>query len=467
MDMLRVRLVGTHQTDFQVEEAYTAYQRGLEGLQSLGRRWGFSVKAGPKPIITEAELAPLLAEIEEEKPDLLLVQNSSFSQGQLIPPLARLGLRLGLWAVPEPRETGGLPLNSFCGMNMYSSIIRQYLREEKIKYKWFFGLPGDPSFDGRLAVTIRALRVLKKLAGARIGLIGGIAPGFDDLYFDERTVQAGFGVSVNRLLEFDDLERVMSSLPATAVAAALAEIKAEGKNLDLAESDLEAQARVFLTVKEIAARYKLDAVALSCWPKYNDITRIAPCSAIGRLNEYGITVSCEGDLPGALAMYILNCLNGSQSTLMDMVAYDERDDSVLMWHCGPSAKRWACDGGLCYRRDSITKLGTVNDFNLKPGGVTVLQLTDDCRQGLVFTGRILGTKPAHDGCRGWIGDLARGKRSLSALDLVNTVMVKGLPHHYALGEGLFWPEIMEIFSWLGIKLIESAEYEEYMQNPGN
>lgn len=466
MDQLRIRFIGVHQPDFQVDEAGQAYQRSIKGLEVMGRELGFLVRASAKPIMTEAELAPLLAEIQAERPDLLLVQNSSFAPGHLIPPLARMGLKLGLWAVPEPRETGGLPLNSFCGMNMYGSIIRQYMREEKIKYKWFFGFPGDPAFDARLGVTVRALRVLKKLAGATIGLVGGIAPGFDDFYFDERTVQARFGVKINRLLEFDDLEKAAAALPERAVEEALAEIKSEGKNLDLADEDLAAQARVYLSVKELAARHKLDAVALSCWPKYNEITRVAPCSAIGRLNEHGITVSCEGDLPGALAMYILNCLNDSQATLMDMVAYDERDDSVLMWHCGPSAKRWACDGRLCYRRDSITKLGTVNDFVLKSSEVTVLQLADDCRQGLVFTGRTLA-KPAHDGCRGWIGDLRRGKRDLPALDLVNTVMVKGLPHHYALGEGFYEREIMEVFSWLGVRPIEPVEQGEYMQNPDN
>ena len=69
---------------------------------------------------------------------------------------------------------------------MYQAINRGYYNEEKYPAKWYFGEVDDPLFSERMTVTVRALRAVKRLCTSRIALIGGIAPGFNDLYFDER-----------------------------------------------------------------------------------------------------------------------------------------------------------------------------------------------------------------------------------------------------------------------------------------
>jgi len=96
-----------------------------------------------------------------------LIQNSSFSAGDIIPHLARVRGRMGLWAVPETTDSGPLPLNSFCGMNMYSSIIGQYLKEEGIPFKWFFGDINGEFFGPRFDATLKVLQNIKTLSKAK------------------------------------------------------------------------------------------------------------------------------------------------------------------------------------------------------------------------------------------------------------------------------------------------------------
>ncbi len=465
MEQLTIRVVGTWVPgEWDRAAALGLYRNALAGLARLGERQGFTVAAASEPVETPAELAPLLVEIEREKPDLLLVQGATYCRGALAPLLAGLGLRLGLWALPEPRATGPLPLNSFCGMNMFGSILQEYVRDAP-RYKWFLGLPGQPGFDDRMAVTVRALRALQRLAGAQIGLVGGIAPGFDDFYFDERSVQARFGVKINRLLEFDDVQQTMSVTPDSEVSATVLEMRAEGTVVDASESDLAAQARLFLALRSLAQVRGLSGLALSCWPKFQDVLGLMPCSTVGRLNQVGLPVSCEGDVLGLIAMMILDAIGETPTTMVDPVAVDPEHESVQMWHCGPSAGCWAGGEGLAFVREPLTHMGTAHEFSFKPGPVTCLRLFRDGARGVLFTGRVVEGRPVYRGCAGWVGSMQAAGRPLSALDLANTIMVQGVPHHFTLGQGHMEDEVREVFAWLGIGEVQVIGYRRSLQAP--
>ena len=48
----------------------------------------------------------------------------------------------------------------------------------------------------------------------------------------------------------------------------------------------------------------------------------------------------------------------------------------------------------------------------------------------------------------------------------NTLMIRGQEHHYAVGQGNMANELLEIATWLDMRLVEKAPYRDYLQREG-
>jgi len=463
MKELNVGFVGCYQTNFNVDFALRTLKKSVEALEKLSKERNFSFYPIRKGVFNEDGAIRAKKELEDKKVDFVLIQNSSFAPGEIIPVLANIGTRrLGLWAVPEPTEEGPLPLNSLCGMNMYGSIIGQYLRDHNVTAKWFFGEVEDPLFQNRFGLTLKVLSALKNLSQSRIGLIGGIAPGFYDLYFDERELQSKYGVCISHH-EFSEIVQKVNSYPDSRVMKLAEQIKKEGTNKGLDSEYFEKAARVYLALEEITRENSYRALAVSCWPKFQNEYQFDVCSTLGRLNHNGIVASCEGDIPGALSMLLLNYLNQDRSMLMDLVKFDTVDDSVLMWHCGPTARCWANKKGMKYCTHYIDKMGIINDMVFQPQPTTIMRITTEGRKMLLATADILSSnKKSYDGSRGWFGNFKILGEKISSLDFVNTVMVHRLEHHFPIASGDLTDELMEVSRWLDIEPLSSVRYQNYL-----
>ena len=180
---IKVGLVGTSQLSFPGPKEET-YAKIVEQMKQNAADMQFDFVYYPKQVIVEADAKEAVAFMENEKIDLLLVLNISYSAGFLVPVFYRIkNAAVGIWSIPE-RKDGPVMFNSFCSNNMYQGINDKYLRDYRIKSKWFYGFADDARFRRRLSVTVKALGAIKKLKQSKVALIGGFAPGFYDLYFD-------------------------------------------------------------------------------------------------------------------------------------------------------------------------------------------------------------------------------------------------------------------------------------------
>lgn len=100
--------------------------------------------------------------------------------------------------MPEGKKEGPLPANSFCGININDSILREYLGRNN--YKLFYGETDYKWFINRFIITIKALQVIKNMQSTKMALIGGIADGFDNQYYDECKIYKWFKVRILRNL---------------------------------------------------------------------------------------------------------------------------------------------------------------------------------------------------------------------------------------------------------------------------
>jgi hypothetical protein len=51
-------------------------------------------------------------------------------------------------------------------------------------------------------------------------------------------------------------------------------------------------------------------------------------------------------------------------------------------------------------------------------------------------------------------------------DLINTLTVKGVQHHFAMGQGDMSNELMELAAWTRMQLIQPVPYADHVQIDG-
>ena len=472
---IKVGLVGTSQLSFPGPKE-EVYAKTVEQMKKNAKDIGFDFVYWPKQVIVEADAKEAVAFMEQEKVDFLMVLNVSYSAGFLVPVFYRIkNAAIGIWSIPETKK-GPVMFNSFCSNNMYQGINAKYLKDYAIKAKWFYGFAEDAQFLRRLTVTVRALQAIKKLKNSRVALIGGFAPGFYDLYFDERSVFSKLnGISINRLHEYDEIIKRADKVTDAQVKPYLDELDAQGIKMTPNAAKLRAfSIKIYLAYKSLVDEFKYDALAVSCWPKFQDDYRYSVCSVLGMLNDDKIVAACEGDLMSAISMIALQEMSGQSTTLMDFAAFDEQDESVLMWHCGPSSTAFCKKNGymlgenysgMAHEPGKVCGIGVARDMVFDEGKVSVFRFSGDMDSYLNFGGRFMGNaKESNCGCRGWMNELKLNGKSVSALDFTNTILSGGFEHHYPIAWGDYSDEIAEMNKWLGIKPVRKIVYENYLQD---
>jgi L-fucose isomerase-like protein len=191
-----------------------------------------------------------------------------------------------------------------------------------------------------MGITVRALRAVKQLCRSRIALIGGIAPGFNDLYFDERKLLRRFpGMEYDRLPEFDDILERAKRYDA-------AELAAQADAFDAAAHSVHPKAakhhllnvRMLRAYKEFAAVNRFDALAVSCWPKFQaPAGLLLPfCSIVARPERDGLKTAGEGAVLCAVSMLLLQSLTQQSAMLMDC---PPSTPGTIRRFCGTAAPR--------------------------------------------------------------------------------------------------------------------------------
>lgn len=158
MEKLKIGIVSTSQLSFPGNKE-AAFQHCAEGMVQLSEKIGFELYIYPETVIVREDAITAVKAMEQNKVDFLLVQHTSYSAGELAPVFAKIEhANVGFWAIPEGEAVeGAVPFNSFCSINMHMGIVAHYLKDYKIRIKWFYGYPESAEFERRLSITVRVL----------------------------------------------------------------------------------------------------------------------------------------------------------------------------------------------------------------------------------------------------------------------------------------------------------------------
>jgi L-fucose isomerase-like protein len=471
---LRIGLVGLIQLNYRGNKQ-EVYSKSVEGLRRLSQELDFEFYWRKDFVVTKNDAVQALKEMEDQKIDFLLIQSTSFSSGYLIQILAQTKAYLGLWAVPEITNSGPLPLNSFCNMNLNMSIIDRFLPYLGKDAKWFYGFVEDDLFKRRFQVTIRALRAIVNVKGSNYALVGGRAPGFDNLFFDPRLLMSKFGVSVDEI-EFGDLKKLFFEQSESKVREIEREIREKYFIADkFAEGFIEKMARLVAAVRELAQKGNYDGLAISCWPRFRSELGMVPCGAYAFLSDEGTTTVCEGDIVSLLSMKILEYISNYPAILMDLSSFDMSDNNIFLWHCGIGSTYYS-KGQLILERHfnpgpyvegkGWLEMAPVASMKFSEMPATIARIGNNLSEYFVLTGEFINneSKPDYFGSRGWLGNLKYFGQEINALDLMNTLLVRKVEHHFPVVKGVWDNEFIEVMNWLELSPIKKVQYRDYYQN---
>jgi L-fucose isomerase-like protein len=383
----------------------------------------------PKLLCNEKAVERELSALRVVDLDLLLILQLTFTDAKMTVKVAKsFDAPLLFWSFPEERSGGRLRLNSLCGINLAAHA----LGKNYFKYDYLYMHPKYPKALKELEACLSVFQACKYLSETKLAIFGKHPDGFHTCAYNPEELKKLCGVTVDQL-ELQDLFNEADDISDKIIKKVRKELKTKIKGLEFVEqTPLEKSLRILVALRQKALTEGYQGFAVRCWPEFFTEYGCAVCGALGLLNSDGIACGCEADVYGTVSTLILNFLGEEPSFIADLVEINESEDSGVFWHCGLAPLNMAdsvsaVEAGIHSNR----KKPLVNEFPLKPGRVTLFRLSQAKNhiRMVVGGGKMLKAPKSFSGTSGVI------RFDKPAIEVLETVMLEGLEHHYAITYG--------------------------------
>lgn len=327
-----------------------------------------------------------------------------------------------LWGLPElPYNGGKIRLNSVCAVNLnasnlYKSGTRTYtaIVQSKIDENW-----------------VDAIRVLKALGTAHVGIAGFRAHGFFNLGVNDLALYRETGVLLDHY-ELDDIWNYPTD--EASVAKRSEQLKGLFDVSGINADQLSKVATLAVKLDAFFTKNSLDALAIRCWPEFAGRYGVSPCAAMSLLQSEHRILACEGDVEGALSMIAHRAVGAETPFLFDFSQVDFEKDFALFWHCGVApCNLW--DGKCVRSLDTYFAggKGVTADFVLKSGPLSILRLDSVDGKYRVFLDKATAVPMSKD----LKGTYLKAVFDRPVREVLQKVIDTGVAHHASVVYGTF------------------------------
>jgi L-fucose isomerase-like protein len=344
-----------------------------------------------------------------------------------------------LWPLPG-METGAL-----CGTQQLTA----YLKGLEKGFRCVFGpLEAGENLDRALAY-LRAAALKRELRRSRIGFGGYRVSGMTEVSASEISLKKALGPRVIPL-DMPGLLARAKEVPDEMVRGLWQEVAARSGSCKVAEEEGLDSIKVYVSVKEVIEKHRLDALTIGCYPHL--MGRV--CLAASLLADEGIPLGCEGDVNGAVGQLLLCRLSGKPTHNADWLDPLE-DGTVVFTHCGSGSFSLAENpADIVLGPVRLMDQGVCALFPARPGPVTLVSLLPrgDGYRVALLEGEAVPTEMVFP------GNPLRVRFPQPTARIIEWIFDEGIGHHWMAGYGLFGEEIRQ---WAGLcgpglKLIASA-----------
>ncbi len=332
------------------DSAQVATKRIALGLLIIGRKrpgfdqeWNQTMTRGARealaalefdcisdvPVVDDVTIGAAIAKIRQAGCDALVVLQPSLGNGQLsLAVMQQWGQPVVLWATPERQDNPKASSCSLVAQHLWASIFRM----AKHPFEMVYGDPGDARVRSELARAVALCKTRKIISEAKLGTIGGNAPGFLAMAPDTFAMKRQLGVQLAMLSLTQFIDRV-NGIDDVAARNDVELVRGmKWPMRDVTADDLALQSRYYLSMKQLIEEESLQAISMQDWPELPNNPGGWPYMAMSRLADEGFPISMEGDADGAILCLMGKHLGMGLAFITDWLEHD--DDSIMCWHAG-------------------------------------------------------------------------------------------------------------------------------------
>jgi L-arabinose isomerase len=413
-------------------------------------------------IVDSAEAAGHACEkFRQERVDAIVVVPSLAVFGALgWAALEPLDLPVVVWSlqpassIPERYDIAELIRNSG---NLGVEALANTLARAGRLFRTVFSTGNAPAPE-RLTQFLRAAAVASDLRASTFGRIGSVFPQMTDVAMNASDWSAA---TRSRVVDVNlaELTARYTSQGAAAVEARVIEMISAHQHERISQDELSRSARLSLALDEIVNQFGLDGGAFNCHGEnclQNPQIGVTACYAVSRQTTQGRPFSCTGDLPTAVALYIMKRLTGG-AIYGELDFVDTEADLVVIANGGEGDFSLADGAVELIGNENFSGLhgrGASPKMSMAPGPATLLSFTpiDSPRGyrmvvglGWLVNRTISGLQVFHQAYR---------FRGVAAERAFEQWCDAGAVHHLALGPGDWGAELCALARFMGFEFMQ-------------
>jgi L-fucose isomerase-like protein len=250
-----------------------------------------------------------------------------------------------------------------------AGVIRETLEEMGFRFRFVYGMPGEPGLADRFLPFAQAAATAESLTHARVGLFGYASMGMYTGTIDHTQLRSQVGPEIDHLDQYVIVER-FNKLTDDDVRGLFPRTESWVLSPAATSADLVRVFRMYAAIKALAQEYRYDALTIKCQYELSRMFGLAPCMPLSLLGDE-MVVSCEGDIPLVVSQLILHYLTGETTSYGDFHNVTERE--ILLAACGFAPLSYAAGRPIVNKHTALYE-GLLNSSPYKEGTVTVARL---------------------------------------------------------------------------------------------
>ena len=459
---MKIGILALGRPTFDVQYAKERLTASLNYLSSTNH----NILGSCELLLDEQDALNEINKFKNEDLDFIIIIQVTFTDSSTLLKIAScLEKPIGIWAFPEPRQSGRLRLNAFCGLNLASHTLGLnnipfswiYENPEKIKEAKFEILINSknskrpekilaiPSLGSKKAKSIK-----KKIHNLKIGKIGSHPDGFDTCKYNQKKLMGLCGIKVDEI-DIDTFLNNSRNVKSEEIEPTLNKLKKTISCIkEVNQKELILSLKLENSLKKLQEEGAYNAFALRCWPEMFTKYGGAICAPASISTENKVPCACEADVYGAVTQLILQEVSGQPVFLTDIVDIDVDDDTGVFWHCG-QAPISMCNPKIkpTATIHSNRKMPLLFEFPLKEGIVTMMRISQSFgEQKMVLSkGKMIDRPLPFTGTSGVINFDNDTK------EVLNNIISYGLEHHIAITYGDHIELLSELASELKLPIL--------------
>ena len=459
---MKIGILALGRPTFDVQYAKERLTASLNYLSSTNH----NILGSCELLLDEQDALNEINKFKNEDLDFIIIIQVTFTDSSTLLKIAScLEKPIGIWAFPEPRQSGRLRLNAFCGLNLashtlglnnipFSWIYENPENIEESKFEILINSKNSKRPEKILAIpslgSKKARSIKEKIHNLKIGKIGSHPDGFDTCKYDQKKLMGLCGITVDEI-DIDTFLNNSRNVKSEEIEPTLNKLKKTISSIkEVNQKELILSLKLENSLKKLQEEGAYNAFALRCWPEMFTKYGGAICAPASISTENKVPCACEADVYGAVTQLILQEVSGQPVFLTDIVDIDVDDDTGVFWHCG-QAPISMCNPKIkpTATIHSNRKMPLLFEFPLKEGIVTMMRISQSFgEQKMVLSkGKMIDRPLPFSGTSGVINFDNDTK------EVLNNIISYGLEHHIAITYGDHIELLSELASELKLPIL--------------